>query len=47
MRGHKLGSTSVASQSIQNASEEEKRRLARIARFENAGKDLLDSMKED
>ncbi|KAL7512722.1 hypothetical protein ACHAXN_011532 [Cyclotella atomus] len=48
MKGHKLGSISDASQSTQNsASEEEKRRLARLARFENAGKDLLDSMKED
>jgi hypothetical protein len=49
MKGHKLG-TGIASRSTQNsADEEEKRRLARLARFENpsSGKDLLDDMKED
>ena len=50
MKGHKLGTSGDELTSIQdNVSEGEKRRLARLARFENqgTGRDLLDDMKED
>ena len=51
MKGHKLGTSGVKdAQSTQGGmSEEEKRRIARLARFENSGpgRDLLDEMKED
>lgn len=51
MKGHKLGTSSAKdAQTTQcGISEEEKRRLARLARFENSGpgRHLLDEMKED
>lgn len=50
MKGHKLGSSGETKQPANvGASEEERRRIARLARFENPnpGRDLLDSMKED
>lgn len=46
MKGQKLGSSESTQATIGCVSEEEKLRIARLARFDNP-RDLLDSMKED
>ena len=46
MRGHRLGSSAITKSENGAENEEERRRIARLARFEYQ-RDMLDGMKED